>query len=264
SENKFSGLKYSLPLKIFWHLGPYPVNQECDWVRTGRRSGDTCRHLVIPALDGFSVTPKSTAKSLGVTIDSDLSFDGHVCNVTKAAFFHLCNIAKLRHLLSLADAEKLVHAFGSSRLDYCNSLLIGCSKQSIKKLQLVQNAAARVLTKARKFDHISPTLAALHWLPIKYRIEFKVLLLTYKALKGLAPQYLSELIDYYNPSRPLRSQNAGFLLVPKISKTTAGGRAFSFKAPQLWNSLPAPIRDSDTVPIFKSRLKTHLFNQAFS
>ncbi|XP_076854807.1 uncharacterized protein LOC143509873, partial [Brachyhypopomus gauderio] len=215
-------------------------------------------------LDGFSVTPKSTAKSLGVTIDSDLSFDTHVCNVTKAAFFHLRNIAKLRHLLSLADAEKLVHAFVSSRLDYCNSLLIGCSKQSIKKLQLVQNAAARVLTKARKFDHISPTLAALHWLPIKYRIEFKVLLLTYKALNGLAPQYLSELIDYYSPSRPLRSQNAGFLVVPKISKTTAGGRAFSFKAPQLWNSLPAPIRDSDTVPIFKSRLKTHLFSQAFS
>ncbi|KAI5087106.1 hypothetical protein C0J45_24357, partial [Silurus meridionalis] len=93
--------------------------------------------------------------------------------------------------------------------------------------------------------------------------DYKILLLTYKALNGLAPQYLSELLYQYDPPCLLRSKGAGCLLVPQIMKTTAGGTAFSYKALQLWNSLPISVRDSDTVSVFKSRLKTHLFSQAF-
>ena len=214
-------------------------------------------------LNSFLVTPGTSVKSLGVTIDPDLAFDEHINNITRIAFLHLRNIAKLRNALSLQDAEKLVHAFITSRLDYCNALLSGCSCKSLNKLQLVQNAAARVLTRTRKFDHISPVLSNLHWLPVKFRIEYKILLLTYKALNGLAPTYLTELISYYKPSRDLRSQSAGSLLVPRINKVTSGSRAFSYKAPQLWNNLPVSVRDSDTASIFKSRLKTYLFSQAF-
>ena len=97
-------------------------------------------------------------------------------------------------MLSLSYAETLIHAFMTSRLDYCNALLGGCSVRLINKLQLVQNAAARVLTRTRKYEHISPVLSALHWLPIKHRIHFKILLMTYKALNGLAPQYLSTIL----------------------------------------------------------------------
>ncbi|XP_049320995.1 uncharacterized protein LOC125781301 [Astyanax mexicanus] len=214
-------------------------------------------------LADFSATPGSAAKNLGVIIDSDLAFDKHISNVTRTAFLHLRNIAKLRNALSLHDAEKLVHAFITSRLDYCNALLSGCSCSNLNKLQLVQNAAARVLTKTRKFDHISPVLSALHWLPVKFRIDYKILLLTYKALHGLAPEYLQDLISCYEPPRLLRSQGAGLLVVPKIQRSSAGGRAFSYKAPQLWNNLPEYVRDSDTVSIFKSRLKTYLFSLAF-
>ena len=121
---------------------------------------------------------------------------------------------------SFSDAEKLVHAFMTSRLDYCNALLAGCPASSINKLQLVQNAAARVLTRSRKYDHITPILSSLHWLPIKFRIDYKVLLMTYKALNGLAPVYLTDLLSPYNPSRSLRSQNSGLLVVPRISKFT--------------------------------------------
>ncbi|XP_076844395.1 uncharacterized protein LOC143489331 [Brachyhypopomus gauderio] len=208
-------------------------------------------------LAGYPITPGTVAKNLGVILDSDLSFDKYIDNTTRIAFLHLRNIAKLRNALSQDDAEKLVHSFVSSRLDYCNALLSGCSNRNLNKLQIVQNAAARVLTRTRKFQHISPVLSALHWLPVKFRIDFKILLLTYKALHGLAPEYLQELISYYEPPRPLRSQGAGLLLVPKINKVTVGGRAFSCKAPQLWNNLPKCVRDSDTVTIFKSRLKTH-------
>ena len=212
---------------------------------------------------GCPVTSSSTVKDLGVILDCNLSFENHISYVTRTAFFHLRNIAKLRNMLSVSDAEKLVHAFMTSRLDYCNALLAGCPASLINKLQLVQNAAARVLTRSRKYDHITPILSSLHWLPIKFRINYKVLLLTYKALNGLAPVYLTDLLSPYNPSRSLRSLNSRLLVIPRISRSTKGGRAFSHLAPKLWNSLPDTVRCSDSLSQFKTRLKTHLFSQAF-
>ncbi|KAI5626003.1 hypothetical protein C0J50_14450, partial [Silurus asotus] len=201
-----------------------------------KTSIQTLQHLNLH-LDGCSVNTSSTIKDLGVILDSDLSFKNHINQVTKTAFFHLRNISKLRNMLSISDAEKLVHAFMTSRIDYCNALLGGCPASLINKLQLVQNAAARVLTRARKYDHITPILSSLHWLPVKFRIDYKLLLLTYKALNGLAPIYLSSLLTRYNPPRSLRSQNSGLLVVRRITKSTKGGRAFSHLAPKLWNSL---------------------------
>ncbi len=127
--------------------------------------------------------------------------------------------------------------FMTSRLDYCNAL----RASSINKLHIVQNAAARVLTRSRKYDHITPILQSLHWLPIKFRISYKILILTYKALNGLAPAHLTSLISRYNPTRSLRSQNSGLLVVTRIAKYTKGGRTFSYLAPKLWNSLPDNI-----------------------
>ncbi len=132
-------------------------------------------------LDGCTVT-SSTVKNLGVILDSNLSFENHISHVTKTAFFHLRNIAKLRNMLTVSDAEKLVHAFMTSRLDYCNALLSGCPASSINK-QIVQNAAAIVLTRSRKYDNITPILQSLHWLPIKFHISYKIILLAYKGPK---------------------------------------------------------------------------------
>ncbi len=167
-------------------------------------------------------------------------------HVAKTAFFLLRNIAKLRNMLPVSDAEKLVHAFMTSRLDYCNALLGGCPTASINKLQIVQNAAARVLTRSRKHDHITPILQSLHWLPIKFCITYKILLLAYKALNGLAPAYLTSLLSRYNPTRSLRLHNYGLLVVFRIAKSTIGGRAFSHLAPKLWNRLSDNVRGSDT------------------
>ncbi len=132
-------------------------------------------------LEGCTVT-SSTVKNLGVILDSDLSFENRVSHVTKTAFFHLRNIAKLRNMLTVSDADKLVHAFVISRLDYCNALLGGCPASSINKLKIVQNAADRVLTRSRKYDHITPILHSLHWLPIKFHISYKITLLTFTHL----------------------------------------------------------------------------------
>ncbi len=121
--------------------------------------------------------------------NSNLSFDSHVSSICNTDFFNLTNISKLRPMLSMSHAEIFIHAFMTSRLDYCNALLGGCSAHLINKLQMVQNAAARVLTRTRKYDYISPVLSTLHWPPIKHHIDFKILLIIYKALNGLAPQY---------------------------------------------------------------------------
>ena len=215
-------------------------------------------------LDGITLASSTTVRNLGVIFDQDLSFNSHIKQTSRTAFFHLRNITKIRRILSKTDAEKLIHAFVTSRLDYCNSLLSGCPNKSIKTLQLIQNAAARVLTGTRKRDHISPVLASLHWLPVKFRIEFKILLLTYKALHGQAPSYLKELIVPYYPTRTLRSLNAGLLVVPIVSKSRTGARAFSYQAPLQWNQLPVVVREADTLSTFKSRLKTFLFDKAYS
>ena len=198
----------------------------------------------IATLDGITLASSTTVRNLGVVFDQDLSFNSHI-KQTSRTFFHLRNITKIRRIPSKTDAEKLIHAFVTSRLDYCNSLLSGCPNKSIKTLQLIQNAAAWVLTRTRKRDHISPVLASLHWLPVKFRIEFKILL-TYKALHGQAPSYLTELIVPYYPTRTLRSLNAGLLVVPIVSKSRTGARAFSYQAPLQWNQLPVVVREADT------------------
>ena len=140
-----------------------------------------------------------------IPFNSGLTFRSHIKALTKTAFFHLCNIAKIQPIISLHDAETLIHAFVSSRLDYCNALLSGCATTS---LQLVQNAAARIFIKSKKFYHITPILASFTGYQHKLELILKFLFLTYKALHGLAPAYLSELIIPYTPARPLRSLNA--------------------------------------------------------
>ncbi len=148
--------------------------------------------------------------------DSNLSFDSHVSSICKTTFFHLKNISKLRPMLSMSNAEMLIHVLMTSRLDYCNALLGGCSARLINKPQMVKNTAARVLTRTRKYDQISPVMSTLHWLSIKHRIDFKIMLIIYKALNGLAPQYLREHLLHYSPPHPLRSQNSGHLIIPRI------------------------------------------------
>uniref|UniRef100_A0A672G1Q5 Reverse transcriptase domain-containing protein n=1 Tax=Salarias fasciatus TaxID=181472 RepID=A0A672G1Q5_SALFA len=171
------------------------------------------REKILPKLRDFK--PAQSVKNLGVIFDSELNFIPHIKNITKIGFYHLKNIARVRPFLSQASTEVLMHAFISCRLDYCNALLSGLPKKNISNLQLLQNAAARVLTRTRGRAHITPVLQSLHWLPVRFRIDFKVLLLVFKCLNGLAPSYLADLFLPYRPSRALRSSGSALLCVPK-------------------------------------------------
>lgn len=214
----------------------------------------------------FQVDRSISARNLGVTFDSQLSMEDHVTNTCKTAYYFLRSISRIRKFLSQEDAEKLVHAFITSRLDSCNSLLAGLSEKCIAKLQKVQNAAARVVTRSRKFDHITPVLHGLHWLPIRQRIDYKVMVMNFKCLYGLAPGYLSELVTWYVPHRPLRSGEQ-FLMKETFtngSKKRFKDRAFQNYGPRLWNSMPLHVRSTTTFCTFKTNLKTHLFSFVFS
>ena len=206
----------------------------------------------------------SIVTNLGVKIDPHLNFEAHINHLCKTSFFHLRNIAKLRPTLTLPDAEKLVHAFVSSRLDYCNALLIGIPSKSLLRLQYIQNSAARILMRVRKFDHITPILHSLHWLPIISRTEYKISLLTHQCIYGNAPPYLKELLTPVPSTRNLRSANTNRLQTRKTKLCTMGDRAFCSAAPRLWNALPDYLRAPQTTAAFKRGLKTHLFTKAFS
>jgi hypothetical protein len=118
------------------------------------------------------------------------SFEEHIKTVSRTAFFHLRNIAKIRNFLSKNDAEKLIHAFVTSRLDYCNALLSGYPDKALNKLQLVLNTAARILTRTKKIDHITPVLASLQWIPVKARADFQGFIANLQS-KTWACSYLS-------------------------------------------------------------------------
>ena len=129
----------------------------------------------------------------------------------------------------------------------------------------MQNAAARLVTRSKKADHITPVLKSLHWLPVHRRIEYKMLLLTFKTLHGLAPCYMRELLTQKaNSARNLRSNDMNLLLVPKSRTVSYGDRDFRIAAPKLWNGLPEYIRKCESLPEFKSFLKTHLFRKSFT
>jgi hypothetical protein len=204
-----------------------------------------------------------SARNIGAVLDSELNMVNHVNSIVRSCYGHLREISHIRHYLTQEAAATLVNSIITSRLDYVNSLLFGLPEYTVRKLQLIQNNAARLVCRKRKRDHVTPLLKTLHWLPIDYRIQFKINLLTYKSLHGLAPSYLSCILTPYQPSRTLRSTTQNKLLEKRARCKKSGDRAFPMCAPKLWNSLPVSVRDCDSVSSFKTALKTLYFKRAF-
>ena len=182
----------------------------------------------------------------------------HVTRVCQTMHFHLRNIGRIRKFIDENTTKILVHAFILSHLDYCNSLLFGIPDSTLARLQKIQNRAARLVTLRKISDHAHDILKTLHWLPVRERIDFKILCMVFRSLNQSSPNYLSELIEMYAPSRNLRSSNYYQLCMPR-SRTMLGERAFSVCAPKLWNNLDLDIKMSVSINQFKSKLKTMFF-----
>ena len=145
------------------------------------------------------ITPsKSNAvKSLGALFDTNMKLEKQVTCMCRSAWYHLYQISKIRHFLTTEQTKCVIHAYVTSRIDQNNSLLLGLPQRLLKSLQYIQNASAKLIVGAKKRDHVTGTLMSLHWLPVKQRILFKVLLLTFKTLLGQGPAYLKDLLVPY-------------------------------------------------------------------
>ena len=194
----------------------------------------------------------NSVKNLGFTIDKHLKMDHHVDGIVSHCYKLLGDVRRNRHLLSDENVETVVHSIVGSRLDYCNSLFHGIDKKVMNKLQKLQNAAARIISKRKKRESVRDVLAKLHWLPVEKRIVYKILVLTFKIVHDLSPKNLRDLLSY-------RCQNT---LTFNLSyfHSNFGRQSFSYAAPRYWNALPVDLRFLDNLDTFKRNIKTYLFN----
>src|SRR6218665_3253272 len=206
----------------------------------------------------------TTVRDLGVTLASALIFSHH--NLTHSSYFQLRRLRTVHKAVSVPIFTSIVHAFVCSRIDFCNSLLIGLPKTRLSPLQTVLNAAARLIARLPRYSHIPSYIKDhLHWLPISTQIECKVMLIVLKAQMGVAPKYLRDTIRLPTSAsslRPLRSLDRQELFVPRTRTTMAMSRSFSVIGPSLWNRLPPSALASllsSNLSTSLSLLKTYLF-----
>ena len=240
---------------------------EVTWI-TSKHGKNTISRLSEPlVISDCLVHPSSSCRNLGVFFDNELNMRQHINAVCRQCYFQLRQIRVIKRSLPIDVLKTLLHAFVSSRLDYCNSLFFGLPKCDINKLQRVQNAAARLIGGLARFDHVTPVMRdTLHWLPIKQRIVFKIATLTFKCLAGQAPEYLQTLCLPVSSSQFLsrnRSASRGDLIEPQCKTKRFGQRSFRYSAANVWNSLPFNIRREQSLYTFRNQLKTYLFTQSY-
>lgn len=212
------------------------------------------------------IQPVASVRDLGVQLDNDVSMTSHVRLVSSSCYAALRHIRSVKSVLPRHALLTLVQALVVNRIDYCNSMLVGLPTRLLDRLQAVLNSAARLICSARRNDHITPILRELHWLRIPERITFKICTLTYRCLEGSAPPYLSELLQRTTAvaaRRRLRSASTAEFIVPVSRRSTLGDRSFSVAGPRAWNSLPAHIRNSPSLTVFRRELKAFLFSRSF-
>ena len=232
-----------------------PAKTQIMWLGSGQQLQKI--NITEISILATSVRVDEAARDLGVVIDSQMSLAAHVSALCRSCHYQLRQLRSVSGSLPADASKMLVHAFISSRLDYCNSLLYGIADGLLQKLQSIQNAAARLVTRARRRDHITPVLRELHWLPVRQRIKFKVACLVFQSLSNQAPEYLTA--DCRLVTGSLRSADIRTCVVPR-THNSFGDRSFSVSGPYLWNTLPKDIRQANlSYTRFKRSLKTFLF-----
>lgn len=200
---------------------------------------------------------------LGAWFDEQLTFGQNVQQRCQKAMANLIRISSIRKFLDQDTCMLVTVSLVLTHLDYANGLLFGIQKQHIAKLQRIQNWAAKMVLKRKRFDSSTEALRTLHWLPIIQRIRYKIACLVYKCMRGKAPTYLTNLLKC--KFKPYRLKNEKYLEleVPFVGRQCLASRAFSVSGPKTWNSLPNELRLLYDYEEFKGKLKTHLFEQYF-
>jgi hypothetical protein len=244
-------------------LQPNPDKTEMLWCSTSRRAHQLPTSAI--AFGGVHVLPTRSVRNLGVYFDATLAMREHVSRTVSRCFAALRQLRTIRSQVPASVFKSLVLALVLSRLDYGNAALSGVSSDLLRRLQMVQNAAARLIFGFKRREHVTDALLELHWLKVRERIDFKLLTLTYRSLHGAGPCYLDVFRRVADqPGRHvLRSAASDRLLIPAYKLVSAGARAFSIAGATAWNTLPSNVTSAPSLPIFKSRLKTFLFRRSF-
>ena len=187
----------------------------------------------------------------------------HINKLCSTLYLTLKNIAKIRHKIDMDTTRILVQALVTSKLDYCNSLMLGSTEYNLAKLQRIQNSAAHIVYKRRYVLHITPYLKSLHWLRIKDRITYKIAVLLFNCINGFAPKYLQDLV-IRNHCRTLRSSMQLKLPAIKCNLAQVHRSSFTSIGSRIWNSLPYQLRTSVSINDFKGKLKTYLFSISYN
>ena len=221
-----------------------------------------CKTTSILANDEM-VQRSSIIKYLVALIDERLSLKQFINSKCRIAMWNLHKLKAIRNVLRDDACKTLVSALVLSHLDYASAILIGLPEVDIRKMQIVQNMAAKLVLNCSTMESLTDSLRNLHWLPIRAQIEHKLLTITYKCLNGEAPDYLYDLLSVIlELRRMLRSSNKyKQLVVPRVKRKTFAARSFSIMAPSLWNELPDSLQKASSVEIFKAELKTLLFKR---
>ena len=217
-------------------------------------------------LCSVAIEPVDSVRDLGVILDSELTMRAHISKISSVCFFHLRRLRKLRPLIDMVSAQRLASAFVLSRLDYCNAVLAGLPAITLAPLQRALYAAARFVAGVAPRSHVSGIMKSLHWLPIAYRIRFKLCVLMHGVHNGTSPSYLSDTttpIASLPGHRRLRAAMTTDYDIPH-TRTKFADRAFSVAGPREWNNLSADIRNITDLSLFKRAIKTHFFNLAYA
>ena len=198
-------------------------------------------------------------RNLGFYMDSELKNSYRASKLCSELYLKIRNISNVRKNLTKEAASILIQSIVVSKLDYCNSQFLGSSELIINRLQKIQNMCCRVVCKLRRYDHVTDHLKTLHWLKVKYRIDFKILLFMFKCIHGSAPSYLKDLLEHKQHYRSLRkSSKRNFQ--PILTRTIfAQNSLFASAGTKLWNQLPLELRLITDESVFKNKLKTFLF-----
>ena len=213
------------------------------------------------------ISPVSSVRCLGVHLDSELSFNVHLTKRSAACYAAMRQIRSIRSSIPAQVLKMLVSSLVISRLDYCISVLSGVPACRLKRLQSVLNAAARLIHGSSRYCAITPLLKDLRWLPVEFRVKYRLCLLAFCCNHDMAPNYLinrnSDAASTSARSR-LRSANAPSLSVRLTRRPTLGGRSFVVAAAHSWNNLPSHLRSIDSFPQFKRQVKDHFYHSCFS
>ena len=207
--------------------------------------------------------PVSSARDLGMEFDECLSYDEHITHVVSKCTKSLCQINRVKHILDSRTLIVIINALVFSKLYYCSSVWANTSKKNIAKLQTVHNFAARIVTGTRKYDHITPVLQQLNWLPVSYMLQYKDTIMAYKCLKGLAPPYLARRFTSRSETHDRATRQMDELDIP-FYRTAAGQRSFLYRATKLWNDLDNKIKDSLSIGLFKNLVRDTLYKECWN